>query len=297
MKVDDVTEELYPIRTVSILTGINPVTLRAWERRYGLIEPRRTPSGHRLYSRKNIDTINRAIELQDQGMTIGRVAQVLRQHLAQERLRSETENWDERQAEMQNAGTAFSDSGLDLVFDTAIGRHGIQTVLRRLIVPLLDRLEDETESRDHAGQCFFDLYLRGRLAGLFRERRRLARGLRLLVTGTGVTNTESRQLIFALAAQEAGYRPVVVGNGLPPEELAATAELARCEAIVLHTARAAEVGFGRIAETGVPLMVVSAAGDGQAIRSNGAIPLGRNVDDILRRLTDCVGKPVSGRLS
>jgi hypothetical protein len=27
--------ELYPIRTVATLTGVNPVTLRAWERRYG----------------------------------------------------------------------------------------------------------------------------------------------------------------------------------------------------------------------------------------------------------------------
>ena len=35
----------YPISTVSALTGINPVTLRAWERRYGLIQPHRTDKG------------------------------------------------------------------------------------------------------------------------------------------------------------------------------------------------------------------------------------------------------------
>ena len=28
-----------PIRTVSILTGVNAITLRAWERRYGLVIP------------------------------------------------------------------------------------------------------------------------------------------------------------------------------------------------------------------------------------------------------------------
>ena len=39
---------LYPIREVARLTGINPITLRAWERRYNLIEPVRTESGHRL---------------------------------------------------------------------------------------------------------------------------------------------------------------------------------------------------------------------------------------------------------
>ena len=41
---------LYPIREVARLTGINPITLRAWERRYNLIEPVRTESGHRLSS-------------------------------------------------------------------------------------------------------------------------------------------------------------------------------------------------------------------------------------------------------
>ena len=48
-------EELFPIREVSRLTGVNPVTLRAWERRYGLIQPTRTDSGHRLYSQADID--------------------------------------------------------------------------------------------------------------------------------------------------------------------------------------------------------------------------------------------------
>jgi hypothetical protein len=39
-------EESFPMRTVSVITGVNPVTLRAWERRYGLIKPARTAKGH-----------------------------------------------------------------------------------------------------------------------------------------------------------------------------------------------------------------------------------------------------------
>jgi len=50
-------EELFPIREVSRLTGVNPVTLRAWERRYGLIQPTRTESGHRLYAMSDIETV------------------------------------------------------------------------------------------------------------------------------------------------------------------------------------------------------------------------------------------------
>ena len=51
------SEPKYPIRDVSRLTGVNPVTLRAWQRRYGLVVPARTAKGHRLYSDEDIALI------------------------------------------------------------------------------------------------------------------------------------------------------------------------------------------------------------------------------------------------
>ena len=33
---------IYPMRTITSLTGVNPVTLRAWERRYGRVQPQLT---------------------------------------------------------------------------------------------------------------------------------------------------------------------------------------------------------------------------------------------------------------
>ena len=52
---------MLPIRAVANLTGINPVTLRAWERRYNLITPKRTPKGHRLYSENDIEIIKQVL--------------------------------------------------------------------------------------------------------------------------------------------------------------------------------------------------------------------------------------------
>ena len=46
-----------PIREVARQTGVNAITLRAWERRYGLIVPQRTPKGHRLYSAEHVQRI------------------------------------------------------------------------------------------------------------------------------------------------------------------------------------------------------------------------------------------------
>ena len=58
---------LYPIREVSRLTGVNSVTLRAWERRYGLIRPQRTPKGHRLYAQDDISRIERILQWLNRG--------------------------------------------------------------------------------------------------------------------------------------------------------------------------------------------------------------------------------------
>lgn len=70
-------EGLYPIRHVCSETGINDVTLRAWERRYGLIRPMRTPKGHRLYSTGDIARIKRIIELLEEGIPVSQVHRVL----------------------------------------------------------------------------------------------------------------------------------------------------------------------------------------------------------------------------
>lgn len=75
------TDGLFPIRHVCAETGINPVTLRAWERRYGLIRPRRTPKGHRLYSSEDIAHIRRILALLAEGVAVSQVGRLL-QHAA-----------------------------------------------------------------------------------------------------------------------------------------------------------------------------------------------------------------------
>jgi DNA-binding transcriptional MerR regulator/methylmalonyl-CoA mutase cobalamin-binding subunit len=61
----------YRIKRVAHLTGINPATLRAWERRYNLIAPGRTDSGYRVYSDEDVAMLGRIKKLTDEGLTIG----------------------------------------------------------------------------------------------------------------------------------------------------------------------------------------------------------------------------------
>jgi len=59
---------LYRIRTVSELTGVSSATLRAWERRYGIPSPSRTPSAYRLYSDDDVAVIMKMRDLVKGGM-------------------------------------------------------------------------------------------------------------------------------------------------------------------------------------------------------------------------------------
>lgn len=90
---------LYPIREVSRLTGVKPITLRAWERRYELIEPVRTESGHRLYTQQHIELLKQALKLVDEGIPISRVKTVL---LEQNSLQP-SEQSDQKQHNLVNA--------------------------------------------------------------------------------------------------------------------------------------------------------------------------------------------------
>ncbi|WP_367672154.1 MerR family transcriptional regulator [Serratia symbiotica] len=53
---------LYSIGEVAQLCDINPVTLRTWQRRYGLLKPKRSEGGHRLFDNEDVARI-RAIRI------------------------------------------------------------------------------------------------------------------------------------------------------------------------------------------------------------------------------------------
>lgn len=70
---------LYTIGEVALLCDINPVTLRAWQRRYGLLKPQRTDGGHRLFNEADIDRIREIKGWIDNGVQVGKVKDLLSQ--------------------------------------------------------------------------------------------------------------------------------------------------------------------------------------------------------------------------
>jgi len=64
----------YRIARAAELAGLNEEVIRAWERRYGVPRPQRTPSGYRVYTEADIAVLRRLKQLTEDGMAIGEAA-------------------------------------------------------------------------------------------------------------------------------------------------------------------------------------------------------------------------------
>jgi DNA-binding transcriptional MerR regulator len=59
---------VYSIGAVERMLGIAPATVRNWEERYGLVKPERSPGGHRLYNRMQVEQLRFLKERVDEGL-------------------------------------------------------------------------------------------------------------------------------------------------------------------------------------------------------------------------------------
>jgi MerR family transcriptional regulator, light-induced transcriptional regulator len=67
-------DQAFNIQFVSNITGINPHTIRAWEKRYQAIEPGRDHNGRRLYTNTDIERLNALNKLVRMGNSISDIA-------------------------------------------------------------------------------------------------------------------------------------------------------------------------------------------------------------------------------
>lgn len=227
--------ELYPIRTVSTLTGVNSVTLRAWERRYGLIQPKRTPKGHRLYTQHDIDLINQVLELLDKGIPISQVKRRLESTERPAEGGEALSPWDQYQQRMLNAIVRFDENALDDTYNDALSIYPIDMVTQRLIIPLLRSLGERWASAEGsvAEEHLFGSYLRNKLGARFHHRARRSRGARLIAACLPGEHHEVGLLLFCLSAIERDYQLILLGADLPFEELPPVVQRTDAQAIVL----------------------------------------------------------------
>ncbi|ANY89372.1 MULTISPECIES: MerR family transcriptional regulator [Pseudomonas] len=155
------SEILLPIGELARRTGVNPITLRAWERRYGLLKPQRTAKGHRLYPPEQVERVHAILSWLERGASVGQVRELLERAPKI----APVGDWQLREQAMIEAIASLSHNALDQQFNQAMALYPAFTLCEQLLLPLLDSLEQRWRNYFNARleQAFFHTWLRSKL--------------------------------------------------------------------------------------------------------------------------------------
>jgi len=233
-------EGLLPIRTVSMMTGVNAVTIRAWERRYGLITPQRTPKGHRLYTHQDVERIRHIVELLKQGISVGHVKPLLEQpsgDASEQPAAEDSDAWKRYLDKMLDAIERFDEPALDASYNDALSLYPVDIVNQRLTTPLLRMLGERWNLREAgvAEEHFFSVYLRNKLGTRIHHMNQRGHAPLLLLACLPGELHEIGLLFFALSAINNGYRVLILGANTPLQQIPLVLERKPCAGVVLSS--------------------------------------------------------------
>jgi DNA-binding transcriptional MerR regulator len=118
-------KEFYRIGEVSRLTALKPFVLRYWETEFPMLEPVKSPSGHRLYRQEDVEMVLRIKRLlYDEGFTIAGA----RRHLREQNGAGESD------------GSAGAAGGAGGVSGSGFGEGAAQLLSRKMLLDLRDTL-------------------------------------------------------------------------------------------------------------------------------------------------------------
>ena len=227
-----------PIREVARQTGVNPVTLRAWERRYGLIVPQRTAKGHRLYAQAHIERIQAILTWLNRGVAVGQVRDLLEQGAPP--TGSADSPWDGLRSELFEAATGLAERRLDDAYNRALALYPPQPLCRHLLLPLLAELEQRWQGQFGAAleRVFFRSWLRSRLGARVYHHNRQLQGAPLLLANLSELPMEPGLWLCAWLLSDSQCPVEVLDWPVPPGELSLAVERLRPRAVLLYSSQA-----------------------------------------------------------
>ena len=199
--------------------GVSPELLRAWERRYGLLQPFRSSGGFRLYTTDDAERVTRMRRALDAGLSAAEAART-----ALEETRPASGLLEEAAARLVVATRDFDEAGAHAVLDEILDSFGVEVVLRDVILPALEQVGDDWQrgSIDISQEHFVSNLIRGRLLALARLWGRGGGPLALLACAPGEQH-DITLLAFGLVLRSHGWRILYLGADTPIETVARAA--------------------------------------------------------------------------
>lgn len=227
-----------PIREVARQTGVNSVTLRAWERRYGLVVPQRTPKGHRLYSTEHVQRILAILTWLNRGVSVSQVKHLL--DTPQPTTQQPESDWDTLRQTMTQAVSELAERRVDETFNQAMSLYPPRTLCEQLLLPLLADFEHRWQGQFGAQleRVFFYSWLRSKLGARIYYNNRQLHGAPVLLINQSDLPLEPHLWLTAWLISSADCPVEVLDWPLPVGELALAAEYLEARAVLLYSSKA-----------------------------------------------------------
>ncbi|HTF86372.1 MAG TPA: MerR family transcriptional regulator [Cellvibrio sp.] len=235
------TSVLLPIREISRLTGVNTVTLRAWERRYGLLKPTRTEKGHRLYSHDDVQRVKTIQSWLVRGLAISKVKGILNSETADDAEAGIDSVWLEYSARIETALTQLNRAALAGLLNELVALYPAEIIADQLLAPVLEKLQIATEYGARTKLAFLhSLVLEHFYFGHYRQRQ-TAKGKRVLVVNLNADDSDILPLILNYSLLVNTFQAEYIGY-LPLPELVFAVEQTGAEGVVLYSDSAIHLG-------------------------------------------------------
>src|SRR5262249_48013811 len=131
------------IQMAAEMTGVNEGLIRAWERRYGVLKPKRTPGGYRAYTDADIEVLKRLKQLTSEGVSIAEAVQLLpkirraaKEAQEQPKKAPRVEQFAAWQEQILEAAEKLDQTTVEAVLDEALASLPPLSFFEGLVVPL-----------------------------------------------------------------------------------------------------------------------------------------------------------------
>jgi DNA-binding transcriptional MerR regulator len=208
-------------------TGVSPELLRAWEQRYGLLQPTRTAGGFRLYSAADEARVQRMQSLLSGGLAAAQAAHLVLSggEPALRTVSALATTLEDAAGDLTASLDRLDEPAANTALDRLFSTYTVETVLQEVILPYLHRLGERwgTGEVSVAHEHFASNLLRGRLLGLAQGWGQ-GRGPGAILACVPGEQHELGLLAFGVVLRRRGWRITYLGTDSP---IGAVADLSR----------------------------------------------------------------------
>ena len=210
---------MYTIKEAAARAGLTPTVARAWERRYGVVEPARTASGYRLYDDVAIERLRSMRRLVEDGWSASAAARAVADGTAPDpapRAPSPATASADPIEDFVAAAAALDGEAIETSLDELFGRGSFEAIVDAWLMPAAAALGDAWESGrvSVAGEHAASAALARRLAGAFEAAGRVD-GRPIVVGLPPGSRHELGALAFATALRRRGLPVLYLGADVP----------------------------------------------------------------------------------